>query len=67
MGITLLRKQLTTLWIWIILFINREIGLVVQKWEHRVELIDLDIQRVFRRDLGQSKKRESKRPIIERV
>jgi len=67
MGITLLRKQLTTLWIWIILFINREIGLVVQKWEHRVELIDLDIQRVFRRDLGQSKKRESKRPIIDRV
>jgi hypothetical protein len=67
MGITLLRKQLTTLWIWIILFINREIGLVVQKWEHRIELIDLDIQRVFRRDLGQSKKRESKRPIIDRV
>ena len=67
MGITLLRKQLTTLWIWIILFINREIGLVVQKWEHRVELIDLDIQRVFRRDLGQSKKRESKRLIVDRV
>ena len=67
MGITLLRKQLTTLWIWIILFINREIGLVMQKWEHRIELIDLDIQRVFRRDLGQSKKRESKRPIIDRV
>jgi hypothetical protein len=67
MGITLLRKQLTTLWIWIILFINREIGLVVQKWEHRIELINLDIQRVFRRDLGQSKKRESKRPIIDRV
>ena len=67
MGITLLRKQLTTLWIWIILFINREIGLELQKWEHRFELIDLDIQRVFRRDLGQSKKRESKRPIIDRV
>ena len=67
MGITLLRKQLTTLWIWIILFINREIGLVVQKWEHRIELINLDIQRVFRRDLEQSKKRESKRPIIDRV
>ena len=67
MGITLLRKQLTTLWIWIILFINREIGLVVQKWEHRIELINLDIQRVFRRDLGQSKKRESKRLIVDRV